>query len=274
MPLLSANMLAKLYSLHYYLCMGSAHASSRTFLVWRRTVLVECPSVIWNLWHLLNPLSLPYSWLRACVTMNILGSFAHIGLLQRLSLCDILSSFFFLPALTLAEKEICINSISLSLSLMLCVCVCVCSFPFVEPNKEPARAERAECASRTKGWIWRAGGVGAVWHRGEYNFQVNTISKRTHRVHHYTSCLRLWSPCAADKWYFLIPPLWEWALFSWGLFIKRCFHTCVLVLSAVHRQNSTRSTGKQTLFCLVIRFHILIKLNHVNLKNLRVWLLC
>lgn len=226
------------------------NTSGQTFLVWRRTTLVESSTMIWKLWHLLNPLSLPYSWFRAPVTMNILGGFARIGLLLRLSLCGILSSFFFLPTLTLAEKEICINRISLFRSLSLfCsvyVCVCVRSFPFVEPNKEPARAERAECASRTKGWIWRAGGVGAVWHRGECNFQVNTISKRTHYMHNHTSCLRLWSPYAADKWYFLIPALWEWALFSWGLFIKRCIHTWVLVLSTVHRQNSPHSTGKQT----------------------------
>lgn len=217
---------------------------SWTFLVWRSTTLVECSSMIWNQWHLLTPLSLPYSWFHACVTMNLLGGFARIGILLRLSLCGILSSFFFLHALTLTEKEICINRSALSLSLSLTVCVCACSFPFVEPNKEPARAERAECASRTKGWIWRAGGVGAVWHRGEYNFQVNTVSKRTRRMHTRTSCLRLWSPCAADKWHFLISALWEWALYSWGLFIKRCFHTWVPVLSPVHRQNSLRSTVK------------------------------
>lgn len=39
-----------------------------------------------------------------------------------------------------------------ALTVALCVFVCfVCALPFVEPDKEPARAERAECASGTKG---------------------------------------------------------------------------------------------------------------------------
>lgn len=51
--------------------------------------------------------------------------------------------------LTWTEKE---KKTRFALTVALCVFVCfVCALPFVEPDKEPARAERAECASGTKG---------------------------------------------------------------------------------------------------------------------------
>lgn len=94
-----------------------------------------------------------------------------------------------------------------ALTVALCVFVCfVCALPFVEPDKEPARAERAECASGTKGWIWRASGVGAVWHCGEYNFLVTTGSaqENTQYAHSYSrpATVKHLQACTVEKFNF------------------------------------------------------------------------
>lgn len=75
---------------------------------------------------------------------NTLSGLLVLALYYCISLPDSFLSFCCAVnfALKLAEN---INS------SCVCVCACVCASPFVEPNKEPARAERAECASRTKG---------------------------------------------------------------------------------------------------------------------------
>lgn len=125
--------------------------------------------------------------------------------------------------LTWTENEICINSSSPS----VCVCVFVCAPPFVEPDKEPARAERAECASRTKGWIWRASGIGAVWHCGEYNFLVTTGSAQKNtqypQLYSQSAIVKHLQACTVEKFNFFIHYLLFLSLYTW--------HTCTALLS-------------------------------------------